>query len=163
MKQLKISLIAVCLAGFGTSGLLAQETVPASGGNASGSGGSASYSVGQVEYATYAASNGFSMAEGVQQPYEISIVTGIEEFAGINLVVTVFPNPVKDYLVLKIENPDSKNLMIRLFDIKGKLLENQKLVNIQTRISMENKVPGTYFLKVTKDDKTVKTFKIIKN
>jgi len=51
-------------------GLQAQETIPASGGKASGSGGTASYSFGQVVYTTYTGTNGL-VAQGVQQPFEI--------------------------------------------------------------------------------------------
>jgi hypothetical protein len=60
---------------FSLSTIHAQEAIPAGGGNASGSGGSASYSVGQVVYTTNTGTNG-SAAQGVQQPYEISVVSG---------------------------------------------------------------------------------------
>ena len=42
-------LIGVCLFGYVTT-VIAQTTIPASGGNASGSGGTLSYSVGQIVY-----------------------------------------------------------------------------------------------------------------
>ena len=61
-------LITVLLAfTFSLSTSLAQEIIPASGGNAEGVGGSVSYSVGQVFYSIHAADVG-SVAEGVQQP-----------------------------------------------------------------------------------------------
>lgn len=47
-KKLKLS--AFLLLGLGLTGLQVQETIPGSGGNASGSGGMACYSVGQVVY-----------------------------------------------------------------------------------------------------------------
>ena len=50
-----------------------QETILTAGKDASGSGGSASYSIGQVTYLFNASSAG-SEAQGVQQPYEISVV-----------------------------------------------------------------------------------------
>ncbi len=53
---------------------LAQEVIPASGGNATGSGGSVSYSAGQVFYLTHEGTTG-SVNEGAQQPYEISAIT----------------------------------------------------------------------------------------
>lgn len=87
-KRLKIS--AVLLLGLGLTGLLAQEKIIATGGDASGSGGSVSYSVGQVTYQTHIGTNG-SVSEGVQQPYEISIITGIDEAEGINLTVLAYP------------------------------------------------------------------------
>jgi len=79
-----------------------QEVIPVTDGNATGSQGSVSYSIGHVFYSIHAADVG-SVAEGVQQPYEISVVTGIQEAAGINLIVSAFPNPVTDYLILRVD------------------------------------------------------------
>ncbi|MFZ4414651.1 MAG: T9SS type A sorting domain-containing protein [Bacteroidales bacterium] len=159
-KNLKLSVML--LLGLGLSGLQAQETVTASGGNASGSGGSTSYTVGQVVYNTIANSNG-SVAQGVQQPFEISVVTAIEEAKDINLIVSAYPNPTTNCLTLKIEDNLQMQYIVSLIDINGKLLENKKTEGIETTISMKNLVPATYFLKVIKSNKEVKTFKIIKN
>jgi hypothetical protein len=143
-------------------GLQAQQVVTTSGGNASGSGGSASYSVGQVVYTTNGNSNG-RVAQGVQQPYEIFIVTGIEEAKGISLEIMVYPNPATDFIKLKIENYDVQNLRYQLYDINARLLQDNKIVGNETDIVMSNYVSATYFLKVTDNNKVVKTFKIIKN
>lgn len=70
MRNKKLKLSALLLLGLGLTGLQAQESVNATGGNASGSGGSASYSVGQVVYTTNTGTNG-TVAQGVQQPFEI--------------------------------------------------------------------------------------------
>ena len=162
MRNKKLKLSAVLLFGLGLTGLQAQETIPATGGNASGSGGSASYSVGQVIYTTNTGTNG-SVAQGVQQPFEISEVTGIEQAKGINLNCSAYPNPTTDFLMLKVENYDKENLSYQLYDISGKLLENKKVTGTETSIVMSNLVPATYFVKVTEGNKEVKTFKIIKN
>lgn len=162
MRHKKLKLSAVLLIGLGLSGLQAQEAIPATGGNASGSGGSASYSVGQVVYTTNTGTNG-SVAQGVQQPYEISVISGIEQAKGINLICSAYPNPTTDFLTLNVENYDNENLSYQLFDISGKLLENKKLTSNETRIDMNNRVPAIYFLKVMDNQIEVKTFKIIKN
>jgi len=75
MKHKRLKLCALLLFGLGLTGLQAQESVNAAGGNASGSGGTVSYTVGQVVYTTKTGTNG-SVAEGVQQAYEISDPTG---------------------------------------------------------------------------------------
>ncbi|MGD0341661.1 MAG: hypothetical protein ABSA76_08155, partial [Bacteroidales bacterium] len=77
MKHLVNLLLALWLGGNSIA-IHAQSTITTSGGNASGSGGSASYTIGQVVYSTITGTNG-SSAQGVQQPYEISIITGIAE------------------------------------------------------------------------------------
>ncbi len=71
---------------------------------ASGSDGTASYTVGQVVYTTETGTNGYSIAQGVQQPFEISVVTGIKEAKDISLSVSAYPNPTSDYLIVKVEN-----------------------------------------------------------
>lgn len=156
-----LKLSAVLLFGFGLTGLQAQESVNATGGNASGGGGSVSYSVGQAVYTTNTATSG-SLSEGVQQPYEISVVTFVEEAKGINLSVSAYPNPTNDYLTLSIGEFDISNLSYQLYDMNGKLLQNEKITGNQTSIVMSNLVPATYFVKVIQGNKEVKTFKIIK-
>jgi hypothetical protein len=175
-KQLKLS--AVLLLGLGLTGLQAQTNVNATGGNASGNGGSVSYSVGQVVYTTHKGSNG-SVAQGAQQPYEIS-VAGIDEANGISLRVTAYPNPTTDYLTLEIDASTSlsiqsmsnqkdastslsiQSMSYQLYDIQGKVLQNQKITGYRTSIDMNNLVPSTYFVKVIQENKAVKTFKVIK-
>jgi len=163
MRHKKIILCAFFLLGFALTGLQAQEAALSSGGDASGSGGSASYSIGQVVYTTNIGSNG-SSAQGVQQPYEISIVTGIDEVEGVTLQYSTFPNPTTDLITLKVETISLLNLNYSLYDINGQLFENRKIESNETSISMENLVPAIYFLKIFDNSKKeVKTFKIIKN
>ena len=162
MRHKRLKLSAVLLLGLGLTGLQAQESVNATGGDALGSGGSVSYSVGQVAYQTHTRTSG-SVSEGVQQPFEISVVTGIEEAKGINLSVSAYPNPTTDYLTLSIGEFDISNLSYQLYDMNGKLLQNEKITGNQTSIAMGNLVPANYFVKVIQGNKEVKTFKIIKN
>jgi hypothetical protein len=162
MRYKRLKLSAALLLGLGLTGLQAQESINATGGNATGSGGLVSYSVGQVFYTTNTGTIS-SIAQGVQQPYEIFVVTALEEAKGINLSVSVYPNPTIDFLNLKVENYDNANLTYQLFDISGKLLESKKIEGYQTSIVISNLVPATYFLKVIERNKEVKTFKIIKN
>ena len=145
-------------------GLQAQETITTSGGKASGEGGTVSYTVGQVAYDTHTGTAG-SVAEGIQQLYEISVVIGIEE-SGINLNMAAYPNPVTDHLILKISDDTSyeKRLTASLYDMKGSLIKQQIIVTNETTIDMEDQTAGIYFLKIhSENQKEIKTFKIIKN
>ena len=56
-----------------------------------------------------------------------------------------------------------QSLSYQLYDINGKLLQNNKPKGFETIISMANLKPANYFLKVTDNTKEVKVFKIIKN
>ena len=161
MKHKKLNLTTLLLLCLGLSGMKAQQTIPATGGNATGSGGTASYTVGQVFYTTSTGTSG-TVAQGVQQPIEISVVSGIDESTGINLACTVYPNPTADYLTLRIEGEVQPQYIAALYDINGKLLYRVKTIGNETTIPLVNFVPAVYFLKVANDTKIVKTFKIIK-
>jgi hypothetical protein len=163
MKNHTRIIIALISCIFLINSAVAQESINTTGGNASGSGGSTSYSVGQVVYTTNTGGSNGSVAQGVQQPFEISVVTGLEEANGISLSISAYPNPTKDFLNLEVENYDNTNLSYQLFDISGKLIETKELDSNQASIVMSNLLPATYFVKVIQGSKEVKTFKIIKN
>lgn len=158
----KTLLFTTLLFGLGLTVTNAQQSANSSGGKASGSGGTATYSVGQVVYTTATGSNG-SVVQGVQQPFEISVVLGLEEAENISLNLMAYPNPATDRLTLKVDNYDGANLSFQLFDLTGKLLHNAKVKSNETVINMQDYQFGVYFLKVFNTNKEIKTFKILKN
>ena len=162
MKQKRLILFALLFLIPGLFVAQAQQSINASGGNASGSGGSVSYSIGQVAFQSYSGPTG-KIAEGVQQAFEIWGETGVAETNWINLLVSAFPNPTTDFLTLSIKESDLSNLWFQLFDISGKILQSQKITDNQTAIEMTNLIPMTYFVRVIRENKEIKTFKIIKN
>jgi hypothetical protein len=159
--KLKKTMTSVAFLLLGLGGLHAQESLTATGGEATGTGGTASYSVGQVVYTTNTGTNG-SVAQGVQQPYEISTTVGINE-TSINLEMSVYPNPTKNYLTLKVKNEQVESLNFQLIDLQGKVIENKKVTASNTTITMEALPKAVYFLNVVSNNQLVKTFKIIKN
>jgi len=140
----------------------AQSGTNASGGEGSGNGGKVSFSIGQTSYNSYKASNG-SVSEGVQQPFEISVLSTQENMEGIQLAINAYPNPTSDHLTLSISNFDETNLSFQLFDIQGRMILNESITNSTTSISMTNLVASTYILKIFQKNKDLKTFKIIKH
>ncbi len=159
-KRLKLSIML--LLGVGLIGLQAQGSVNTTGGNASGNGGSISYSIGQLAIKTHTGTNG-SIAEGLQQPYQISVVKAIEESQEIKLSVMAYPNPTSNYLTLTINESDLSNLLYQLYDINGNLLQSQRITKTNNCILMDKLAPASYFVKIIQKNKEVKTFKIIKN
>jgi hypothetical protein len=77
----------------------AQENITVSGGTLSGIDGAVSYSVGQIFYITYSGAKG-SITQGVQQPYEISPISSINEFDGIDLICLAYPNMLPAIILL---------------------------------------------------------------
>ncbi len=162
MKQKKpkptlVLLLACCL-----SGIQAQEALLTTGGNASGSGGSSAWSAGQVAYKMTRESAG-SIAQGMQQPYEITIISEIDEIRSPDLLISVYPNPFEDMLILTIENSQPDGYNILLTDLSGRKLKEMAVSGNMTPVDMSGLAPATYFLQVYKKHKEIKTFKIIKN
>ncbi len=138
-----------------------QEAIPASGGTATGTGGSATYTVGQLVFKQYNGSGGF-IIQGVQQPYEISIVTAIENTEDITLECMVYPNPTSGDLKLVIKSLDYENMMYRLYNLNGSLLQGKKIEDRVTSISLNEFQTGVYFLRIIRNKQEIKVFKIIK-
>jgi hypothetical protein len=163
------------LFGIGLTGLQAQTTVNTGGGNTSGAQGSVNYTIGQTVYTTTTGTDG-SVAQGVQQPFEISVISGIDEAKSIGLNWTVHPNPVADNLRLTLGDLNELYhdiLYYQLIDISGKILVTKQITASETTVPMNGLVSANYFLRVystkksgqntTKENqKVMKTFKILK-
>lgn len=140
--------------------LWSQVSINASGNTANSSAGSISYSVGQPFYQTVY-SNGFYLVQGVQQPFEISVL-GTDNHPQISLDMQVYPNPTTSILFLKIENKSFKNLEYHLFDALGRDISQRKITQAETSIDFNQKQSGIYFLIVSEGSVKLKTFKILK-
>jgi hypothetical protein len=160
MKKIKIELCVITLIIIGLTKLNAQETLSVSGGNASGSGGTVNYTVGQMAYTSNGGTNG-SLTQGVQQLYEVSVYTGLEE-KSIDLTISAYPNPTNGLLILKVEKNENSNFAAQLFDVNAKIVENLEILSEETNIQMNDKPVGVYFLRVFKDKNEIKSFKVIK-
>jgi len=156
-KTLYILTVFMLIAGS----LQAQQDVLTTGGDASGSGGTVSFSVGQIVYTT-AVGGQINVSQGVQQPYEFSTL-GIDSYAGISLSMIVFPNPIVDFVILKVEMPIPNFLRYQLMDFSGKPLKLEIILNEETEIIMKELPSATYLLIISDQKSVLKTFKIIKN
>lgn len=162
MRQKRVISVIVFLFVLGLPGLQAQVSINTSGNNASGSGGTVSYSVGQISFKTNSGSNG-SVAEGVQQPYEISIITNIGHANAITLTCNIFPNPTTDFLTLSIDNNNKEDLFFQISDETGKILKSDKITENETKIDLGNYPHAIYFVGVLHKHQEIKLFKVIKN
>lgn len=163
MKVMKILLSLCFFLAFCLGGAVAQQALPAAGGEASGSGGSASYTLGQLSYTAKTVSGGM-VSTGVQQTYEVSVVSGMEEGSGIHLHLAAYPNPVAAQLTIEVDMPTAKGrkLSYHLYDLNGRLLQQQEISGTKTELRVEELAPATYILKVNAGNKELKTFRILK-
>ncbi|MBP0903790.1 T9SS type A sorting domain-containing protein [Mariniflexile gromovii] len=156
--MIKNTLVALLL--FATHLINSQESLSTTGGETTGSGGSSSYSVGQMVFSTNSGSNG-TVTQGVQQSIELLTLSN-KEFTGLTLKLATYPNPTTDYIILKLEDSDLKDLTYTMYDIQGKAITNGQATQKTTQIRMQHLEMGTYILKVNHSNKELKTFKIIK-
>jgi hypothetical protein len=156
MKKLNLTLIFLCVLQLS----YAQETIPSTGGNASGTGGVSNYTVGQLVYTTNISTSG-SVSQGVQQAFEFQTLSNPGLLAA-QLTAVTYPNPTTDFIVLKITDTTLKNLQYTLFDLNGKTIARNPIRTSSTEIPMKNLSIGMYLLKLTKKNKPLKTFKVIK-
>ena len=162
MTKNKSRPLAILVAGLLWASMAqAQESVNASGGDATSSGGTVAYSVGQLVYTTNTSSSG-TVSQGVQQAYEIYSV-GIKK-TELNISLSVFPNPTADNLTLQISDYNNEKLTYQLFDMQGRQLSNGQVIVEQTQINMNGLPSATYFIHVVnQENKKVQSFKIFKN
>lgn len=161
MKKQQQKFLTLLAMSFSFVATYAQDSITASGGNATGVGGSSSYSIGQATYTSQTGSGGL-ITLGVQQPYEI-VTLGKDDFTEISLVMSIYPNPTFDNPNLLVSDNKWTDLSYQLSDINGRILsKSKKITTSQTMVSMQELQQGIYFLAINSDNKTIKTFKIIK-
>ena len=159
MKKISLLLFFSVLA----FSLFSQSAVVPAGGTASGNGGSATYTVGQIADQRVE-SSGKYIIEGVQQPYEISTV-GVNDYPGIQLEASLFPNPTPDLINLRISNfeiPEG-GLIAQLYDKNGRLLKVFEVTDLLTQMDLSVYPTATYQLRVMDGKRLLKTFQIVKN
>lgn len=142
----------------------AQSVIVPVGGDVQNSNGSVSYTVGQIAVETAVSNEGsVSVAEGVQQPYEIQTV-GVNNYPQIVLNAKVYPNPTENLAQLELngfEIPDN-GLKAYLYDGNGKLLQTLTITDDITSFQMGQYATGSYLLEVKSGNNSMKTFKIVR-
>jgi hypothetical protein len=139
----------------------AQQALSATGGNSTGPGGTVGYTSGLTNYKSLKSNSGI-VTEGIQQPFEIQIVTNLDAAREISLECEAYPNPAIDFLILKIHRDQIENMKYQLIDLSGKVLEEAFIGDVETIISLKHYKPTNYFLKVMDNSMEVMTFKITK-
>ena len=161
MKRQTLSILSLLLfAGFAS----AQSAIVPAGGDAQSNGGSVSYTVGQIAVQTATNSNGFfSVAEGVQQPYEIMTV-GVDDYPQIVLSAVVYPNPTENLAQLQLNGFEipADGLRAILYDGNGKRLQVITVTEDLTPFQIGRYATGTYYLELRDGQRVLKTFKVIR-
>lgn len=77
-------------------------------------------------------------------------------------VLIIYPNPVKDYIIVKSKNPSVKVKSVVFYSILGMQVADYHINNVSSEIRLDRLQSGKYLLKYTLSDNTQKVLQIIK-
>lgn len=116
------------------------------------------FSIGKFGYVG-TGTNGVNFNDFYQFGENENFVSPIEEKNNEN--ITVYPNPVKNNLIVELSNNiDTHTLTI--FELKGEKVSENRL-NLNTKIDVSNLNSSTYFYTVEKNGNIIKSAKLIVN
>jgi hypothetical protein len=138
----------------------AQQSANTTGKNVSQNNTTISYSIGEVYYNTTTTLSSV-ITQGIQQPYEIYLISGIGNEKDVQLI-TAFPNPTSSTIKIVTQDIKIDGLNYKLYDLIGKEILSGDITSNQTELDLNNLMPAVYFIKVFRYNSTIKYFKIIK-
>ena len=160
MKQIPVLIALFTIIGFSC---FAQSAIVPVGGDAQSNSGSVSYTIGQIAVQTSTNTNGITVGEGVQQPYEI-LTVGVDEYPQIVLNAVVYPNPTDNIAQLQLNGFEipSGGISANLYEGNGKLLQTLTVTEELTTFHIGQYATGTYYLELRDGKRLLKTFKVIR-
>lgn len=112
------------------------------------------YVVGPTFYGTVTGSKVTSVTEPTTT---YAATAGIVEVLKEN-DFTVYPNPASDLLMIQIKTKVDENMLVKLYDIKGKMVAEKQFLQGRTIVFFETEVlyDGIYFLEINNGKSTVR-------
>lgn len=159
MRQITILFILFIVMSIRVNAQL--QVVASAGGEGTSSEGSVVWTLGEVVIATHSGT-GMILTQGFHQS-NLEITTSVEEPHDLNIHVKAYPNPVQNRLTVEVDNKESLDLSLQLFDINGRLLLKRQLYNSRQELNLEKYVPGQYILRIRTETALIKTFNILKH
>ena len=94
----------------------------------------------------------------------IDTIDGVMDNTIQEMMVLLYPNPSRDYVDVRVTDPDQRILGIEVYDVYGKLVhlvETRHGTSLQTRINVSGLVNGAYFVQIHTEKGTI-TKKMLK-
>ena len=98
--------------------------------------------------------------QDLQQPG--LVIREIKTLGGLPYCVGARPNPTNELLLIELTHTEAREFQYVLYDMNGKVLEQEELTSKVSAIHMKSHPSGLYLLKIMKQDEEIKTFEIIK-
>jgi len=164
MKKFNLLIYMVLVAGLSFGQTLSKGVIAGAGGSNSVSGNSITWILGQVITGTGTSSEG-TLSQGfltgnitVQE-----ITTSVESLYKTD--INVYPNPTVAEVIVETNfefNSESGKLFFTILDMQGKKLQAREIKADNEKIDLSDYPAGIYFIKITNEQQSVKTFKIDK-
>lgn len=159
MNKITVQLFAFLwmLPGMLGAQTLAIETLAATGETFNLTSGEAIvWTVGEVAVENYA--NQTTLSQGFHQGY--GLATPVYEAPFSSIQIRVFPNPASEFVIVETDTPSE--VQAKLFDLYGRLLQQQTLNGQQAQIDLGNLPAGAYLLSIQDEQGLVHSYSIQK-
>ena len=81
----------------------------------------------------------------------VNIITSVKTI-GDKKLINVYPNPAKDKITLEVSNLPDKDVVMRLYNVEGKLLQKEDVRSVngllKKTIPLSGIASGIYFLEI---------------
>lgn len=159
MNSKVLFLMVLLISQTNLSAIFAQNVICSSGEILQNQNNIISSTLGEIIIETFSAGE-YILTQGFQQSN--LRVTAIKKENALNLSIRVSPNPVRDYISLKIDSDCKKNINYKILDLNGKCLQHKQVLQSEMQISFINFSSSTYFIIVYNGKIELQTFKVIK-
>lgn len=108
--------------------------------------------------------NNVTLSQGFWSVLQDEGTLGIDSEDEIMEHIKIYPNPVRDYLNINVNNTLNSDVRINLYDLNGKLIVEKEInASMDSRLDMTKLSHGLYFLTIkTLNNRYNNTIKIIK-
>ncbi len=162
MKKLVVLLSIMFIATTISAQEIEREVVASAGTTSASEGYTISWTLGEVAVSTLTA-EGYTLSQGFHQG--AYAVTAIDDLLPENYEMNVYPNPSPDYVTFSYDFPEEERIILRLYSLDGKLLQEQELNPEAKKVQVDLQAysASTYILKVISvQGKSLGSFKLIR-
>lgn len=158
MKILRYIAIPICTILLSTSAM-SQSTLNTSYGVSFDDKGDLTYKVGNVIYSCSDESK--AKTKETTDPFKIYSV-GIGE-GPVNIMLETYRDPFSNILLLTSTDQMREDMYYEIFNAQGDLLDKKDLMGLQTKISFDEFIVSTFYLRVTNGAMGERVFKVLKS
>ena len=151
---LVIYLFFICI-----TNCISQEVIASSAGYSETASLSLSWTIGENFTETFS-NNDIILTQGFNQGN--IIITDISEMVFPEITIAVYPNPVKEYINIRMDTKSTDNLKAEIFSMSGMKLLSESINSNNTGIDIQRLPASDYILRLSNSDQVLKSFKIVK-